>query len=120
MIQQVEGFRDDIQMADSDGNHLQDTKIKVDVWGCGETIAPVALGAGSKGVDMFSITVEPGNWVCSEAARDTENGRKLQSGKQAHQRPWICVCGCVLGVVQVGADQPQSAQRESMPLILKR
>ncbi len=120
MIEQVEGFRDDIQMAGSDGDHLQDTKIKVDVWGCGETIAPVALGAGGKGVDMFSITVEPGNWVCSEAARDTENGRKLQAGKQAHQRPRICTCGCVLWVVEVGAYQPQAAQRESMPLILKR
>ena len=32
MIQQVEGFRDDIQMAGSDGNHFQDTKIKVNVW----------------------------------------------------------------------------------------
>ena len=120
MIEQVEGFRDDIQMAGSDGDHLQDTKIKVDVWGCGETIAPVALGAGGKGVDMFSITVEPGNWVCSEAARDTENGRKLQACKQAHQGPRICICRCVLWVVEVGAYQPQAAQRESMPLILKR
>jgi hypothetical protein len=77
VIEQVEGFRDDIQMAGSDGDHLLDTKIKVYVWGCGETIAPVALGAGGEVVDMLSITVEPGNWVCSEAARDTENGRKL-------------------------------------------
>jgi hypothetical protein len=69
---------------------------------------------------MFSITVEPGNWVCCEAARDSKNGRKLQSGKQAHQRPWICICGCVLWVVEVGAYQPQAAQRESMPLILRR
>src|SRR5947209_3079802 len=82
-----------------------------------DTIAPVALGAGGKGVDMFSITVEPDNWICSEAARDTEYGRKLQAGKQAHQRPWIC--GCVLRLVEVGAYQPQSAQRQSMPLILK-
>jgi hypothetical protein len=48
VIEWVEGFCDDIQMAGSDGDHLQDTKIKVDVWGCGETIAPVALGADGK------------------------------------------------------------------------
>jgi len=55
-------------MAGSDGDHLQDTKIKVDVWGCGETIAPVALGAGGKGVDMFPVTVEPGIRQGSESS----------------------------------------------------
>jgi hypothetical protein len=47
VIEQVEGFRDDIRMAGSDGDHIQDTKIKVDVWGCGEhrreSPVPVAI-----------------------------------------------------------------------------
>ena len=89
MIEQVEGFRDDIQMAGSDGDHLQNPKIKVDVWGCGETIAQVALGAGGKGVDMFSITVDPGNWVCSEATlfRYNKNSRPAPFSTSVERRP---------------------------------
>jgi len=50
-----------------------------------------SLGGGRQRGRYVLDTVEPGNWVCCEAARDSKNGRKLQSGKQAHQRPWTCI-----------------------------
>src|SRR5207302_6502974 len=99
----------DIQVAGSNRNHLQDTKIEVDVWKCREGIASIAERAGGEGVDMFSIAVEPGDWACSEAARDAENGRKLQPGKSTHHRSWIRIRGSILWVVEFWAYEPKGA-----------
>jgi hypothetical protein len=45
-MEQVEGFRDDT--AGSAGYHLQDTTIKVDVWGRGEGVAPIIMSISTE------------------------------------------------------------------------
>jgi hypothetical protein len=68
---------------------------------------------------VFSIAVGTGDWIASKAAGDGQDGTDLETSKSAHERAGIGVCCSVLRVVEVGADEPESAERETMPLILQ-
>src|SRR5260370_27726756 len=101
-------------------NHLEDSKIEIDILRSEQRVARVRLWAGGKGVNVLSIAVEPDDWIRPESACDVEDGRELESGEETHDGAGVGVCRGVLRVIQIRADQPETAQRNAVPLILKR
>ena len=68
MIQKVEGFGNDIEMTGPKRNHLEDSKIEVDILRGKQRVARVPLWAGGEGVNMLSIAVESDDGIRPETA----------------------------------------------------
>jgi len=68
VIQEVEGFGNDIEMTGPERNHLEDSKIEVDILSGKQRVARVTLWAGGEGVNVLSIAVEPDARICPEPA----------------------------------------------------
>src|SRR6266702_4600834 len=103
MVEEVEGLGDDIQVAGTEREHLEDAQVQVDVWGGRKRVAGVAERAGSERVDMFPITVDASNRICSVPTCDTKYWRKFEAGQQTHDQARVGVGGGILGIAQIGA-----------------
>jgi len=120
MVEKIEGLGDDIQVAGTEGNHLQDAHIQVDVLGGRKRVAGVAERAGNKWVDVLAIAVESDDRIGSIAAGHAQDGGKFETCQEPHDRAWVGVgCG-ILGITQIGADKPKTAQGHALTLVLKR
>lgn len=109
MIQKVEGFGNDIEMTGPKRNHLQDSKIEVDILHGKQRVAEVPLWAGGEGVNMLSIAVESDDGICPEPACDAEDGCELKPCEEAHDGAGVGIGRGVLRVIQIRADQPETA-----------
>jgi hypothetical protein len=107
VIQKVKGFRDDIEVTGPKRNHLEDSKIDVDILRGNQRVARVPLWAGGEGVDMLSIAVESDDWICPEPACDAEDGCELKLREDTHDWAGVNIGRGVLRVIQIRADQPE-------------
>src|SRR5205823_4896332 len=83
-------------------------------------VAGVVERAGSKRVDVFAIAIESGVRIGLIAAGDAQDWGKFKASQKAHHRAWVGVGCSILGITQIRADKPETAQSHAVTLVLKR